>query len=378
MSQPLPDTPVEDALFVRRSVEAAIRIGVLFLLVMWSLQIMRPFITIVLWGVIIAVAVFPAYNGLANRLGGRRKLTAALLVIVALAALLIPSVKFFGETIDSIGDAASRMEAGTLTIPPPSEKVADWPFVGERLHETWTLASTNLEEAVARYQPQLTAIGRRLLAAGAGLGLGVLQFVISIIIAGVFLTTAGSGKDAAVKIGRRFAGEDGAQFAILAERTIRSVALGVLGVALIQSTLSAIGMVIVGVPAAGMWALLVLIVAIIQLPPILILGPVAVYVFSVQSTGMAVFFLIWAIVVSGSDAILKPMLLGRGVNVPVLVILIGAIGGMVMSGIIGLFVGAVVLALAYQLFVAWLSGEALTLDDSALDAPQIDAEPETA
>ena len=378
MSQTLPEPTAEDRVFVRRMVAAAIRIGVLFVLLMWSLQIMRPFIEIVLWGIIISVAIFPAYDKLANRLGGRRKTTAALVVLVALAALLIPSWHFFGDTIDSLGNAAHNLDEGTLTIPPPSAKVADWPLIGDDLYAAWLQASQNLEAAVDKYRPQIIAIGGRLFGAGAGLALGVLQSVISIIIAGVFLTTAGSGKQAAVRIGHRLAGEQGAQFAVLAERTIRSVALGVLGVALIQATLSAIGMVIAGVPGAGLWALLVLIVAIIQLPPLVILAPVTIYVFSAQSTGIAVFFLIWAILVSGSDAVLKPLLLGRGVDVPVLVILIGAIGGMAMSGIIGLFVGAVVLAVVYQLFTAWLSGEALQLDDSALETNQVDVEPDPA
>lgn len=378
----LPQTTVEDAVWVRRGIESAIRVGVIALLVLWSLQIMRPFIGIVLWGVIIAVAVYPAYNGLVNKLGGRRKLTATLLVLVALATLLIPSIQFFGDTIDSIHDVATRMEAGTLTIPPPSDKVRDWPIVGKDVDEVWRLASTNLEAAVSRYEPQLEALAKRLLAAGAGLGLGVLQFIISIIIAGVFLATAGSGKSAVVRIGRRFAGEDGAEFAVLAEKTIRSVALGVLGIATIQALLGGLGMVFAGVPGAGLWALLILIVAIVQLPPILVLLPVAIYVFSAASTTTAVIFLIWSILVSGSDAVLKPLLLGRGVEVPALVILIGAIGGMILSGIIGLFVGAVVLALAYQLGAAWLNSEdSITTEDQSAGpsaAAATDPEPETA
>jgi predicted PurR-regulated permease PerM len=373
----LPPTTLGDAVWTRRGVETAIRVGVIALLVLWSLQIMRPFIEIVLWGVIIAVAIFPAYNVLAVRLGNRRKLTATLLVLVALAALIIPSVRFLGDTIDTIGDIAGRMEAGTLTIPPPSDKVRDWPIVGEDVDEVWRLASTNLEAAVSRYEPQLESIAKRLLATGAGLGLGVLQFIISIIIAGVFLATARSGKSAAVRIGRRFAGEDGAEFAVLAEKTIRSVALGVLGIATVQAILGGLGMVFAGVPGAGLWALLILIVAIIQLPPLRVLGPVAVWVFSAQSTTTAVVFLIWALLVSASDGILKPLLLGRGVDVPALVILIGAIGGMIMSGIIGLFVGAVVLALAYQLFMAWLNNDDPDTAE-ATAAPLGDPEPKTA
>jgi len=143
----------------------------------------------------------------------------------------------------------------------------------------------------------------------------------------------------------------------LASATIRSVAQGVLGVALIQSILAGIGLLLIGVPYAGVWAGLVLLLAIVQLPPILILGPIVVYVFSVAETVPAVVFMIWSMLVSSSDAFLKPLFLGRGMDIPMLVILLGAIGGMILSGIIGLFVGAVVLAVGYTLFTVWLEQE---------------------
>ena len=353
MIDPRPDS--EDTQFVKRAVEAAIRIGVLALLTLWTFQIVGPFISPVVWGVIIAIAVFPAYQGLTNRLGGRRKLTAALLTVLALALLILPAMKFFGEVIDGTRSLAAQLDAGTLSVPPPPPKVATWPVVGDALNEAWSLASSNLDTALERYEPQLKAVGARLLSAVGGLGIGVLQFIISIIIAGVFLATAEAGGSTARRIGRRFGGEQGEEFAKVAEKTIRSVALGVLGVAMIQSLLSLVGMVMVGVPGAPLWALIVLFFAVIQLPPALIMLPVAVYVFSTAATVPAVLFLIYAIIVSSSDAFLKPLLLGRGVNVPTLVILLGAIGGMMLSGIIGLFVGAVVLSLTYQLFMAWLS-----------------------
>ncbi len=154
-----------------------------------------------------------------------------------------------------------------------------------------------------------------------------------------------------------FAGDRGPEIVALATATIRGVMQGVIGVAFIQAILSVIGMVIVGVPAAGIWAALVMILAVIQLPPILVLGPIAAWVFSFTSTGPAVFFLIWALLVSGCDGFLKPVLMGRGVDAPMLVILLGALGGMMLSGIIGLFVGAVVVAITYTLFMAWIEEE---------------------
>ena len=164
-------------------------------------------------------------------------------------------------------------------------------------------------------------------------------------------------------LSNRLAGDYGDELIDLSISTVRSVAVGVLGIAFIQAMLGAAGMMFVGVPAVGLWALAILVVAIAQLPPILILGPVAIYVFSVESTTVAVVFLVWSILVSFSDMVLKPLLLGRGVEVPMLVILLGAIGGMISAGIIGLFLGAVVLTLAYKLFIAWLG---------------LDAEPENA
>ncbi len=337
---------LEDTQFVRRAVEAAIRIGVLALLAAWSFMIMRPFIMPIMWGVIIAVAVFPAYGYLTAKLGGRRRLTASLITVLALALLLVPSVRFFGGTFDAVRSVAEQMDV-----------------IGEDVHGIWSQASANLEATLQGYEPQVRAFGRWLLSSVAGLGMSVVQFVISIIIAGVFLAMAEGGKGAAVRVATRFAGDRGAALTTMTEKTIRSVAIGVVGIALIQSAMGGIGMALAGVPAAGLWALLILILAVIQLPPLLVLGPVAIYVFSSASTVTAVLFLIWAIIVSGSDTFLKPLFLGRGVDVPMLVVLLGAIGGMMLSGIIGLFLGAVILAIAYQLFIAWLE-----------DAPPLPAE----
>ena len=193
--------------------------------------------------------------------------------------------------------------------------------------------------------------------AAAGVGKGVLLFLVSILIAGAFLVYGQSGSQALETVAARILKGDGKQFVDLAGATIRSVAQGVLGVAVIQAILAGIGMMLVGVPYAGLWALLVLLLAIIQLPPLVVLGPVIVYVFSVETTVPAVLFMIWGLIVSASDTFLKPLFLGRGMDIPMLVILLGAIGGMILSGIIGLFVGAVVLAVGYTLFMAWLGQE---------------------
>jgi predicted PurR-regulated permease PerM len=348
----------EGGKFLAWSLEAAIRIGVVALIVLWALRILTPFIEIVMWAAILAVALYPLYTGLARRLGGRGKLAATLVTLLALAVLLVPSWKFFGATVEEARDVAQQAEAGTLRVPPPPDGVRDWPLIGERTYDLWNGASRNLEATIQRLHPEVVALGKWVLSALAGLAGTVLQFFISILIAGVFLFTGEKGRDFSVKFATRLAGPPGEDFVRLTVATIRSVFQGVLGVALIQAALAAIGFILIGVPGAMVWALLVMILAILQLPPLFVVAPVIVWAFATQSTTAAVIFLVYGLFVSVSDAFLKPLLLGRGVDVPMLVILLGAIGGMIVSGIIGLFVGAVVLAVAYQLMMAWLEQDA--------------------
>ena len=170
-------TRMEDARFVKRSVEAAIRIGVLVLIFLWSLQIVKPFITIVLWAIILAVAVYPLYTGLAKRLGGRTRLSASLITAAALAVLLVPSWKFFGATVEEAREVADKAEAGTLEVPPPPDGVREWPVIGESTYELWYGASRNLDATVQRLKPELTAFGKWALASLAGLAGTVLQFL---------------------------------------------------------------------------------------------------------------------------------------------------------------------------------------------------------
>lgn len=344
----------EDETFVRRATEAAIRIALLFVLAMLCIDIVKPFLIPVFWGVIIAVGIHPIFLRFRSILRNKDKPAAVLITLVALAILIVPSLMLAGSAIEGIQSVTTQLKDGTLEIPPAPARVAEWPLVGPSVHKVWTLASTNLTAAVKQLEPQLREGAAKVISAAVGIGLGVLQFLISIIIAGVYLANADAARRSVQSIFKRLAGDSGEELVNLAGATIRSVVQGVLGVAFIQALASGIGLMMAGVPAAGLWALMVLVLAIVQLPPLLILGPAAVYVFSQSSTTVAIAFAIWALIVSVSDAFLKPLLLGRGVDVPMLAILLGAIGGMVYFGIIGLFVGAVVLALGYKLFQAWL------------------------
>ncbi|MGI9321559.1 MAG: AI-2E family transporter, partial [Thiogranum sp.] len=196
-----------------------------------------------------------------------------------------------------------------------------------------------------------------ILAAAAAAVKSIFMFIFSIIIAGALLNYAEGCRYSLYRLFERLIPDEGIKIVNSAGATVQSVAKGVLGTAAIQTVLATLGMLVVGVPGVGLWAVLVLMVAIVQLPPILILGPVAAYVYSVEPTWIATIFLVYSLIVSSADAFLKPMLLGRGVELPMLVILLGAIGGMVLAGIIGLFVGAVFLAILYQVYMLWLGEE---------------------
>ena len=344
-----------DQEFVRRAVEAAIRICLLAGLAWWCFAIVKPFVMPVLWGVIFAVALFPVFEWIARRLGGRRGLAATLLTLVTLAVLIVPIVVLTTSMIDSVHRVTKGIEKGTLKVPPPPEGVAEWPVIGEQLSDAWGEASSNIQHFFERYREQLKPVWGFVASQAAGAGSATLVFFLAIIISGLFMARADAMVNGLEALANRLAGDQGPEMVSVSGATIRSVVQGVLGVAVIQSLASGIGMLIVGVPGAGLWAGLVLLFAVMQLPPILVLLPVSIWVFSSASTVTAVFFLIFALVVSGSDAFLKPLFLGRGMSIPMPVILLGAIGGMVLSGIVGLFVGAVILALGYQLTMAWLN-----------------------
>ncbi len=346
------DTSEETSSF-RGIIENSIRLGIVFFLLIWCMYILSPFLSLIAWGAIIAVAIYPAFQALLRKTGNR-KIALTLMAIIALAVLLLPSYAMFSSLVHGASSLGESLKQGTLVIPAPAESVRDWPLIGEKAYDFWHHASANLSATLGNYQEQLIDFGKKTASIAANAGLGILQFVISIIIAIAFLARAEATSHTVKTLARKLNHERGEQLVTLSTETIRSVANGLLGIALLQAVLSGIGMVLAGVPAAGFLAFIVLLLAIMQLPPLLVLIPVIIYVFSVKTMVVAVIFCIWSVLVSISDSFLKPMLLGRGVDAPMLVILLGAIGGMIVSGIIGLFVGAVVLALGYRLFQSWL------------------------
>lgn len=343
-----------DESFINNMVESALRIGLILILLVWSYEIVKPFVIPIIWGAIIAVALMPVARVLTKFLGGRQSLAVTVLTLFSITALVWPALIVSESLVGSAQTMAAAFEEGNVDIPEVPETVSEWPIVGKPIAEFWTLASTNLEAALMRIEPQLKTIGTWLLGTVASSVTGVLLFIISILMAGLFMAKADTMVGGLKRLATRIAGDDGPEWVDLSGATVRSVVQGVLGVALIQSFLAALGLFIMGVPAAGLWSVLILLLAVMQLPPLLVLAPIIAYVFSYADTTPAVLFTIWSIFAGISDAFLKPLMLGRGVAVPMPVILLGAIGGMLASGIIGLFIGAVVLALWYKLFQLWM------------------------
>ena len=336
--------------------DVLIRAGLIVVLVLFCFEIFRPFRDLMLWSLILAITLYPLQARLRGPLGHKDGLIATLIVLVAIAILMVPVYLLGSSVVDSIQNTITMVKTEGFQIPPPTESVATWPLVGKPLSALWMQAANDLPSLTVKYIPQIKGISLGLLSKLAGVGMGFLIFIFALIIAGIFMAYGEAGNRSAVQIASRISGPDrGPSIAALCTATIRAVALGVVGIAFIQMLLVGLGFVFKGVPAAGLLALGVLLLGIMQLPATLITIPVIVYVFATEgpNTGTIV-FAIYVFVAGLVDNVLKPLMLGRGVDVPMPVILIGALGGMVTSGILGLFIGPVVLAVGYQLFWQWV------------------------
>jgi predicted PurR-regulated permease PerM len=342
-----------DNAYLARAVEVSIHVGLVVLLAVVCFQILAPFVPIIAWGIIIAVASYPTVRRLESALQGRGGWAAVIWTLLLLTILIVPVVMMAASMVQGVQDLTHRMNEGTLIIPPPPANIESWPLIGSPLNAIWSIASNSITEAVKVLAPHLKTTLPGLLTASAGIGLAVIQFFFSILISGALLAKAQSAAAVSRAFANRLIGDRGPEFQNLVSSTIRSVTSGILGVALIQTVLAAGGFFVAGLPGAGLWAVLFLVAAVLQIG-VLVLVPAVIFVFATAATTKAVIFLIWCVVVGLLDNVLKPLLLGRGASVPTAVVFLGAIGGFVAMGIIGLFVGAIVLSVGYKLFLAWI------------------------
>jgi predicted PurR-regulated permease PerM len=353
----MPPRGSRQTIFGAEIIQLAVRLGGLAFLVYWSFVLVRPFIPMLAWSMVLAVALYPPYNWLSVHLGDRPKLAAAIITVINLAIVIGPVTWLGYGVVDGLQDFARRLGAGTLVIPSPPDGVKDWPVVGTQIYELWNHASTNLGVALEKVAPHLKPLAGPVLAFAGTAGLGTLKFIASVVLSG-FLFHYGPGLVAATKrIQARLVIQRNQDFVALAGLTIRTIAQGVIGVAVLQSLLAGIGLKLAGVPYAGVLAFLVLVLAILQIGSAIVLGPVIIWIWATKDFAVALPLTAYLLVVGLADNILKPILMGRGLNTPMLVIFVGVLGGMLAHGIVGLFVGPIVLAVTWELMMAWIREE---------------------
>jgi len=335
-------------------VELTIRLGVLGLLLYWSFFLIHPFITIAIWSVVLTVALYPIYNWIVDRLGGRRRLAAALLTLFSLLIVIGPAMWLALGLIDSLRTLSDHLDLAVLTPPPPPAAVKSWPLIGESIYQFWDLASTNFEAALVKIAPQLKPLGSVLVHIAANAGTGIIQFFAAIILAGFLFSPAPSLVEGLRSFSRTVAAGRGERFVRIAGDTIRAVSRGVIGISAIQAFVAGLGALAFGIPGASLITSAVLFFGIIQIGSAIVLIPLIIWSWMTMETTKALLFTAYMIPVGLLDNVLRPLFMGRGLDAPALVILVGVIGGTISYGISGLFLGPIVLAMVWELFVAWI------------------------
>jgi len=346
---------IESTNFSKTIIDLVIKIGFIAVLGIASFNILSPFITLIIWSFIITISLVPLHNRVSKWLGNSRKIAAVLITLFFLTIIIGPFGFVMDALIKNLKEVSANIHPDQLKQLEPSENIKSWPLIGNDVFKLLEEIAQDKEAFVEHYKDKLLTVGQWLIKTMTSAGKTVLLFFGAMLISGFLLMFTGERQSLGKKIGERIAGDEGVGFATLIENTIRSVVTGVLGVAVIQALLAGIGFFVMGIPFAGLWTILALLLAMIQVG----VGPIAIgaviYGFSAHDTTPAVVFLIWNIIVVLSDNVLKPVLMGRGLGIPMLVIFIGALGGMIYNGILGLFLGPVILAMAYKLFITWLN-----------------------
>jgi predicted PurR-regulated permease PerM len=339
------------------TIDNFIKIVVLTAILFWSFNIIEPFILLMVWAIIVAVAIYPIHQKIIRVFKGKKKgLVTSLFIIFLLALIILPTISVTQSIVDTSKEIYHNFEEGSLKIPPPHESVKEWPLVGEKLYGVWYKANTDAESFIKENPEEVKGSLGWLFDSFKGLMGSVMLSLIALIIAGVFMSSAEGGYKTGVKFMERLKEGRGVALMEMCTNTIRSVVKGILLVAIIQAILAYAGFAMIGLSSmAGILAILILLAAIIQIPVTLVAIPVIVYVFSFAETTPAIIFAIYMIVVSLLDNVLKPMLLAKGLQTPMIIILMGAIGGMMYQGILGLFIGPVVLAILHELYTTWVN-----------------------
>ncbi|HEY7204764.1 MAG TPA: AI-2E family transporter [Methylomirabilota bacterium] len=341
-----------------RLLDVLIRAGLIALLAALCYTVFAPFLTLMVWAIILAVTLYPLQQGIARRIGGRGGVAATLVVLGGCVLIIAPTAVLLNSFGSSLHDFVGAVQQNTLDIPPPREGIRGWPIVGEKIYAFWSQAHADLPGLVQSMQPKIGELARKALAIVAGIGVGLLQFLASLIVAGILMAYGEAGAGGSRAIFSRVIGpERGEPFARLSTATIRAVAQGVIGIAFVQAILVGLALLAAHVPWAGVLAAITLVLSIAQVPALIVTLPAIAYIWSSgdYGTGAAITHTVTLLLAGMADNVLKPLMIGRGVDAPMPVILLGALGGMASGGILGMFVGATLLALGYQIFTGWVA-----------------------
>jgi predicted PurR-regulated permease PerM len=338
-------------------IQLAIRLGLLALLIVWTFVLIRPFVPILAWSVVLAVAFYPVFSWLAKFLGGRPRTAAAILTVINLGIVIGPATWLGLSAVDGVRELAGKISAGDLVVPSPSAQVKNWPLIGSRLYELWSQASNNIRAVLREVAPQLKPLAGIMLALAGDAGLGTLKFLFSVAVAGLLFPHGPQLVAAGRDFLSRIVPEQSEHFLELAGATVRAVSQGVIGVAIIQSLLAGIGFKLAGIPSAGLLAFAVMLLTIVQIGAAIVLLPVIIWIWIDKDFATALLLTLFLCVVGVLDNVLKPLVMGRGLTTPTLVIFVGVIGGTLAHGIVGLFIGPIVLSVAWELMVAWIRND---------------------
>lgn len=358
--------PIRQLLAGEDEIQLAVRLALLALLIYWSFVVIRPFIPILAWSVVLAVALYPLFRGLSGLLGDRPKLAATILTLINLGIVIGPATWLGLGAVESIRSFAAQLGAGTLAIPSPSAAVRDWPIIGAQLHALWDQASTNLRAALRELAPHLKPMAGTMLGLAGGAGVGTLKFLVAVALTGFLLPAGPRLVAASQRFLSRVVADRSESFLVLAGATIRSVAQGVIGIAVAQGLVIGIILKLADVPKAGLLAFLVMMLGILQIGSAIIVIPVLIWVWATKSVVGALVITACLLPASLADNVLKPIVMGRGLTTPSLVIFLGVIGGTLAHGIVGLFIGPIILAVAWELLTAWVR------DDTAKVGPEVE------
>ena len=334
-------------------------LAVLFLvtLIISSFQVLSPFLVAILWATIVSVSIWPVFLKLEAFLGGRRGVAVAVMTAVILFAVFIPlTLALVTITRNAQGITVDLRSLESIALPAPPAWLERIPVVGPQVIERWTVfGALDSEGRIAALTPHLQSALQWFVAKAGTVGAMLLQFLLTTIVTAIFLANGEQVRKGILMFAERLAGRQGHDVAVLAARAIRSVVLGVVVTALLQSALGGIGLFLSGIPAAGLLAAVMLFLCLAQIGPMLILAPSLAWLYWSGQTFWGTMLLVITIITSAVDNIVRPLLIKRGANLPLLLIFSGVIGGLISFGIIGLFIGPVVLAVTYTLLKAWVA-----------------------